>query len=42
MYRASREIDVAAYDLKRLDFDEIIGALEEADTILSKIEEEEE
>ena len=39
MFRAAREVFEAAEDLKHIDFDEIIGALDEADTILSKIEE---
>ena len=38
MFQAAREIFEAAEDLKRIDFDEIIGALDEADTILTKIE----
>ena len=36
---ASNEIYEASEDLKRLDFDEIIGALQEAETILEAIEE---
>ena len=39
MIEASREIDDAAEELKRVDFDEIIGALQEAETILEKLEE---
>ena len=39
MYQASREIDEAAEELKHIDFDEIIGALTEAESLLTAIEE---